>query len=400
MSPILTRREFAADSRRCDYLTTSFVLHDEQGLDDLMALAYSLNDLVDRKDTFSRPRAAKHFCFASQTTQTGITMEWSPISSSTDGPIYIRNEGRAILSLSGDFWGSIDALDRGQVYNTIRDFRGFKRATRLDLQITKLSPEIGAGDLVELVEAGKLWPKGFGQGYAYGRRDYQGGFVGVPSQYFGGKESRVTARVYDKAQESSWETEAVRHELVLRKEPADQWFRRLAKETAMELDQPALFQTKEALVVNTALSQHLDYRDTSRWAGKTKPEKWWRTAKRPEWWDSLLVETTHGETISYRKDNTLDETVEHMVEQYGRKVGLWVLARAGTDVEANEDVLWHLYVRMVNKIREDDVDFLMSEWPDTPKEEILELMSFLTKVSQRISEEVEPPRSGKIPPRG
>jgi hypothetical protein len=390
--------EHPVESKRCDWFTGTFVLHTGEHEDNLIGLAHELAALSDPRSAPQPLRTGRHFTHVRQYDTSGVVLQYTPRVGLDGSPVDKKNAGLASLTLSGRFWGSLSAPDRGAVSDTLRTWDGFKQATRLDFQMTVLNPEVGASELVALVEEGLVWPKGFGQGYAYGRRNLHGEFTQTPSYYFGGKESRVTARCYDKAVESDWDVPAVRHELTLRDAPADQWFRRLSAVAKTELHQPPLLHRGEELTVSAALDQHLDYRDTSRWAGGRKPKNWAQSAKRLQWWDQMLAEKGDPLAISYFRENTLDQSVDRMIEQYGRKFALWVLHRAGEDGEAVTNLLIHTFSRCVARTKDEDVSALLEEMQPEDRQRVQRWLRKLQREASVIAERMEPPQGGKSDP--
>jgi predicted MarR family transcription regulator len=120
-----------------------------------------------------------------------------------------------------------------------------------------------------------------------------------------------------------------------------------------------LLHQQEELTVSAALDQHLDYRDTSRWAGGRKPKNWAQSAQRVQWWDDMLAKKGDALEIEYLRENTLDKTVDYMVEQYGRKFALWVVSRVGLDGVKTTELLVHTFARCLARTRESDIAELL-----------------------------------------
>jgi hypothetical protein len=228
------------------------------------------------------------------------------------------------MTVSGKVWGALSTEERQQIIVAIRNLPGFYRCTRLDLQITLTEPAVTALDVVEAVAAGNLWAFGYARSRAYSLKDHNGIHREPPTQYFGSPQSNIQARCYDKAHEAGWEVPAVRHEIQLRKEPADQHFRRLAARCAGDDCSSPLLLSAEALTVKQALAQHLDYRDTTRWGGRLKPANWAKYAQTPEWWSEALEGASEPLQVAYKPAADLEASVAACVAQYGRKLGLWM----------------------------------------------------------------------------
>ena len=154
----------------------------------------------------------------------------------------------------------------------------------------------------------------------------------------------------------------------------------------------------EELTVSAALNQHLDYRDTSRWAGGRKPKNWAQSAKRVQWWDQMLSERGDPLAISYHRENTLDQSVDRMIEQYGRKFALWILHRAGEDGHAVTDLLIHTFARCVARTREEDVAALLEEMQPKDRQRVQRWLRKLQSEASVVAERMEPPQGGESDP--
>jgi hypothetical protein len=387
-------------SCRTDYLTTTFKVPTLESVDELMAYAYDLGERVLPGKTAFRPKPGKHFTHV-YGHPAGLSLELTPPDAETDSGHQARNAGSAVLSLPGQIWGSLDAAERGVLMTDLRRWPGFYRCTRWDAQITILNPEIGAGEVVDQVEKGRLWPVGFGVGNPYGRKNLHGVYVDIPTQYFGGKESRVRARVYDKAAESRWTVPAVRHELILRREPADQHFRRLADRCQAETPLEPLFVTSEERTVKEALDQHLDYRDTSRWEGRPKPKNWAQSAPRVKWWRDALGNLHDPVAVAYKPALDLDGAVDACINQYGRKATLWAFIKGCKDGTIEEAAL-EFFLRGVARWKKDDVEMILAELPGVPPEKVRAKFDELVNLAAELTELVAPPWPGEEPtaPRG
>jgi hypothetical protein len=245
-------------------------------------------------------------------------------------------------------------MDRRDLIADLSDWPGLVRTTRLDLQTTLLDPDQDAAWIVQEVAAGRLWPKGFGVGMAYANRNLHGDLHGACTQYFGGRESDVRSRHYDKAAEAGWEIPAVRHEVQLRNEPADQWFRRLGDRCQAEPALGPLLMTAEAATVKDALGSLVDFRDTSRWEGRRKPRNWAQTAPVPPWWSEVVGPSPTPLAVEYRPPGDLEATVTALKAQYGRKLGLWGLDRVLRASEAVPVTATALLLECIAQLDEGD----------------------------------------------
>lgn len=372
-----------------DYLRASFKIPTDESFDALFGLVLDLADRVLPNVQWGKVRAARHFLYV-WSHPSGISLEASPPSAVGEGGKKPRNSGVALLNLPGAIWGSLDAKERSLLFVELGTFIGFYRCTRLDLQITQLEPAVSARKVVEDVRDGLLWPKGFGVGHLYGQTNLHNEFVGEPTQYFGGKESRIQARVYDKAAESGWDIPAVRHELKLQDEPAGDHFRRLLRRCLDERSTPPLLVTAEERTTKDALAQHLDYRDTSRWAGTKKPRNWAQSAPEVGWWREMLDHQHSPLTIQYRPASTLQRSFKACQEQYGRKVSLLAFIRA---VGANDPwgVFAEFFLSGVQRWTREDFQAACELMPEVPPDEIRRQFTQLTNLAAQHTEG-EPPK--------
>jgi hypothetical protein len=267
------------------------------------------------------------------------------------------------MTVSGKVWGALSTQERQQIIVAIRNLPGFYRCTRLDLQITLTEPAVTALDVVEAVAAGNLWAFGYARSRAYSLKDHNGIHREPPTQYFGSPQSNIQARCYDKAHEAGWEVPAVRHEIQLRKEPADQHFRRLAARCAGDDCSSPLLLSAEALTVKQALAQHLDYRDTTRWGGRLKPAHWAKHAQTPEWWSEALEGASEPLQVAYKPAADLEATKEACVAQYGRKVALWALTD-GTPQGNLIEAAVNLLSDFASRLKPEDWDAVIASWPE------------------------------------
>jgi hypothetical protein len=376
-------------SCRVDYLSLTYKIPTDDSFDALFALALDIADQILPRVQWERVRAGRHFLYVWRH-PSGVTLEASPPSVVGETGRKPRNSGIALVSLPGAVWGSLDAKHRSTLIAELGSFLGFYRCTRVDFQITCLEPAYRARDIAQMVEAGSLWPKGFGCGHLYGQRNHNGSFIGEPTQYFGGKQSRILARVYDKAAESDWPIPAVRHELKLTKEPAADHFRRLLRRCKEERSTPPLLVTAEERTTKDVLGQHLDYRDTSQWAGREKPRNWAQTAPKAGWWREMLDHEHSPLTVQYRPASTLVEAFRACTDQYSRKVSLFAVQRAITAGD-HLAVMAEFFLSGVQKWKRDDFQLLCELCPDVPVEQVREHFDFLTRLAAQHTEQ-EPPK--------
>jgi hypothetical protein len=351
-----------------DWLSASVRLHTEEATADLVEYLDALGRRILPGSEWAQEGKGRFYA-TKRRHECGLQIQYSdPFGSASvrhgveSRPV--PNSGLASIEVPGSIWGFLDQSERSDLITDIRHWPGFIKATRLDLETTLLEQEQDAEWIVGEVAAGRLWPKGFGVGMAYANRNLHGDLHGACTQYFGGKESRIRSRHYDKAAEAGWKVPAVRHEVQLRDEPADQHFRRLANRCETEEPAGPLLMTAEAATVKDALGSLVDFRDTARWEGRRKPRNWALVAEVPEWWRKVVGPAPAPLAVEYRPPGDLEASVEALLAQYGRKLGLWALERGLSASEAVPVAATDLLLRAIAGVDEGDWKVLAQLHPD------------------------------------
>lgn len=307
------------ESVRTDYLTVTFRFKTDEQEQDLLAYFHDLAEKVLPSGGFRPTRAGRHYALVYQH-DSGVTVETSPPSSGRS------THGSMSVTLSGGLWGALDAWERSCLIRDIRQWPGYYHCTRWDPQITVLDPPITVAQVVEEVEAGRLWATGFSQQNPWGQRKADGSFVSSPTQYFGSPASSIRLRIYDHGAVHSWAIPSLRVEVQIRKRYATDHFNRLAARCIAERETPPLLVTAEELSVKDALVQHADFRDTSRWEGRQRPTKWRQTAPKSPWWDEILQHRGDPAQLSHKPAVTLERAEAACKIQYGRKLSMgWLV---------------------------------------------------------------------------
>ena len=352
----------AQPSCRTDFSTHTIKTPTEDDVDELFGYAYGLAEHILQTGSPWKASRGRHYPFVYMH-PSGVSLRCHRPATAPDSEHYTSTYGTAVVELSGKAWGSLDQLERNRVITDIRGWEGFFHTTRWDAQITILEPEVSAEEIVRQVEAGDLWAAGYNSAEHRGPRNRDRDLLSGATQYFGGKESRVRARLYDKAAEAGWDTPALRAEVQFRREPADQHFRRLAQRCLSEDGLEPLFLSAEQETVKAALSQHLDLRDTSKWAGKRKPKNWAQEAPKARWWTDALGEAHDPLAIDYKAAATLDKSIEQMAAQYGRKFVMWVIKESNRrDLQPSMVVLDFLG-RCGSRLKDEDYGEVMKLCP-------------------------------------
>ena len=338
-------------SCRLDYLTASFKFPNEEAEEDLFAYFFDLAEKVLPTDKPLEPTKGKYFNFLYKH-PTGASFEYSPRQSAKS------TAGGGLLTLPGVMFSSLDAEERRDLIVDIYKWPGFYRCTRCDPQLTVLDPPVTVRDIVDDVEAGRLWVTKFSNQTSYVERDSNGLIINEPTQYFGSPQSQVRLRIYDHGAKHGWQTPSLRVEVQARKETADAWFRRMGRRAYDERHAEPLLIKGEAQTVKDALNQHADFRDTSAYEGRPKPKKWAQSAPRPAWWDEMVGQEPDNMKIQTHLEIDLDRARDVCIDQYGRKLWLLMaLSRLRKD-QSFEDFWNSFALGCANKLRKDDGEVL------------------------------------------
>ena len=367
-------------SCRTDYSTHTFMLHTEEHIDELYAYVWDLAEKILPTGKPLEVTKGKFFEFR-YTHASGIQLELSPNDSQKS------TKGLGSLLLSGSIWGALDAAERRDLIVDIYRWPGYVRTTRWDAQITALEPSITIYEIIEDVAAGRLWAARIASQQSWERRDKDGLIIEPPTQYFGSAQSNVRVRIYDHGAKHDWRVPSLRVETQLRKDTADQHFSRLATRCLSEIDADPLFVTQEEITVKDALMQHADLKDTSMWAGRPKPRNWASTAPRPDWYAEMLSHTADPLLIAHKAELEWDKTVAAMVEQYGRKLWLFVHQTALSSELTEVEVMNVLLLRCAAKLKKGDGDLLASTVPEGRKREARHAVKTATKEIAKLLEQ-------------
>ena len=345
-----------ADSCQTDYLSATFKLPTQEAEDDLYGYSWGLAEKVLPVGWMNDPTKGRYF-EAVYSHKAGLSLEITP----TDSPRSTR--GCALLTIPGACWAALDASERRDLIIDIRGWPGFYRCTRWDPQITVIDPPATIDRVISDVNSGYLWPARFGQHQQWEKRDKDGLLVEPPTQYFGSTQSNVRLRIYDHGAKHDWQVPSLRVEAQLRKDVADQHFRRLAERCYSEREADPLFVHQEELTVKDALAQHADLRDTSKWAGRPKPRKWAQTAPKPGWWEEMLQHAGEPLSVAQRAELDWDQTMAALKEQYGRKLFLWSRREAACTGKTTAEVLEDFVLSCASKLKKGDDQLLADQVP-------------------------------------
>lgn len=303
------------------------------------------------------PHRGRHFTHVLNH-DSGLTLEFTPPEDEA------RNSGIVVVTLPGQIWGALDAQNRCELITDVKCLPGYYRCTRWDAQMTVLNPPLLVGEFVDLVSQGVVWPVRYGVGNPWTKRNLHGDHVEPPTQYFGAKDSMVLARVYDHGAKWKWPVPSMRFEVQFRKTWADDHFRRLETQCGIAWKSDTGVEEVEQDLVKKALRQHLDLRDTSKWAGKKKPKNWAQSAPKLDWYDRLLNTTDDPLKASYKPATDVHRAREVMCGQYGPKTLLSVVAESWANNEDYDEVAMNLIGQMAQHLKPEHFDQLRDLVPE------------------------------------
>ena len=379
-------------SCRTDWATWTFKTPSTNQVDEKFEYFGRLGDHLLPRGEWSHPRVGRHFTHVTEHSS-GMTIEFTPEGGGK------RNQGLMAVSLPGQVWGSLDALERLVVLADVPSLNGYYRCTRWDAQLTTLDPPVSIEEFVELADSKKIWAVRCGQGQPYGKKNMHNEWVTPPSYYFGAKGSPAMARVYDHGAKWQWPVPSLRFELQLRKQWANDHFDRLRRTADHELSNQAGDLRAEELCVKSALKQHLKLKDTSKWTGKRLPKNWAQTAPELPWYEEMLQGTYDTLKATHKPVATWERSQQLAVEQYGRKCAKQMLldcARTGTKFTEQAAMF---AARMAATMQPEDLLELKEVIPQEQWPKLREDFHELTGGIADAVEELEAAKGAK-PPRG
>lgn len=379
-------------SCRTDWLTTTYKVPKARAIEQNLDYFHRLGEHLLPNGEWSPPHAGRHYTHVLRH-DTGMSIEFTPEGAGA------RNQGLMAVNLPGQVWGALDALERLVVITDVSHLDGYYRCTRWDAQITNLNPPITAEEFARKADAKEIWAKRFGQGMPYGRKNMHNEWVVPPSFYFGAKSSNVIARVYDHGVKWQWPVPSLRFELELRKTWANDHFDRLRRTAEHELSTEAGDLQAESLCVKSALKQHLQLKDTTKWTGKRFPKNWVTQAPDLPWYEAMIDGTYDTLQATHKPVATWERSQQLAVEQYGRKCAKQMLldcSRTGT--KFSEQALMFA-ARMAATMQPEDLLELKEVIPQEAWAKLREDFHDLTGVIADAVEELEAAKGAK-PPRG
>lgn len=366
-------------SCRTDFLSCTYAFKEEDQEEELFAYLNDVAESILPVGGWEGPTRAKHFERLYRH-KSGITFEWTPLSSE------LSTAGRASAGMSGSPFGALDAKERSDLLVDLRYMEGFKRCTRWDPQITVLDPERTVEQVCADVRDGNLWAARYGTQNAYGSLNQNGEWRSPPTQYFGSRDSNIRLRIYDHGAKQGWNRPSLRVECQLRKQAADDHFRRLTERCKAERDTPPILIAEEMRTVKDALAQHADLRDTSKWAGRPRPRKWRQEAPVPGWWERMLEHKHDPLALTHKQQVEWERSRQVGCEQYGRKMALSVLHRSlmGDGELTYETAV--LFAEMCSQLKAEDLKEVLGNLPESKHKAARKAFNSLRDIGAQIQE--------------
>jgi len=379
-------------SCRTDWATWTFKTPKQEQIEENLEYFYRLGDHLLPKGEWSPPHAGRHYTHVVKH-DSGISVEFTPNGSNA------RNQGTMAISVPGQAWGALDALERLVVISDVGELPGYYRCTRWDAQLTTLDPPMNAEEFVRRADEKSIWAVRYGQGMAYGRKNLHNEWLQQPSYYFGARGSNAMARVYDHGVKWRWPMPTLRFELELRKQWANDHFSRLQRTAGHELTTDGGDLYAEEMSVKSALKQHLKLKDTSKWVGKRLPKNWAQTAPDLGWYDELLDKTHDPLKATHRAAATWERAQELAIEQYGRKCAKQMLLDCWQQGSHFTDQAVLFAARMAATMQPEDLLELKEVIPQEEWEALRHKFHVLTGDIAEMIDEAEAEKGAK-PPRG
>lgn len=392
MATIQLQAPLPQSSCRTDWATWTFKTDDNEKIEEKLEYFGRLGDHLLPTGKWSEAHAGRHFTHVIEH-DSGMTIEFTPQHTNK------RNAGLTAVSLPGQIWGALDAIERLVVIADVGQLAGYYRCTRWDAQITTIEPPMSIEEFVRRAEEKSIWAVRYGQGQPYGKKNLHNEWVEPPSYYFGAKGSAAMARVYDHGVKWQWPIPSMRLELQLRKQWASDHFERLRRTADHELSVEAGDLRAEELCVKSALKQHLKLKDTSKWTGKRLPKNWASQAPDLPWYEELVDTTYDSLKATHRPVTTWERSKTVCAEQYGRKVTKQLLLDACTQGTSFSDQALIFAAQMASQLVPEDLLELKAVIPEEQWDTLRDNFHTLTGDVADLVDEIAIEKGAK-PPRG
>lgn len=356
------------DSCRLDWLSLSYYAATEELQEQQLAYWMSvLRAVVD--EPVLKDGAGRRFFEHSVFHDAGLQCQWSP-------PDGAKNPGLLSVHLKGEIFKLLSPAQRAAIYLDAADLEGFKHATRLDAQRTILDPIADAEQVHRMVVNREAWVPRYSSYTQLGPTDSKGDAVKGASLVWGGRDSSARGMTYNKALEDKWEgVRAVRHEVMLRRQPARDSFATLVELLRQE-EGAGGQHLAEVTFAQSVLAKQMTYLDTTRLAQiedkRHWPENWARDSEPASFWQEVITGVPVELKTVWRAEKSLEDTMRAMNTQYGRKGALWALWRIYAHNQSREDVMEEVFAAWMSRVRVEDLEDVVALIPEERRVDLYE----------------------------
>lgn len=327
------------DSCRLDWLSLSFYAASKELQDRQLGRWIETFERFVPQPTF-KEGGGRRFFENSVFHDAGFALRWTP-------PDGAENAGHLSVDLRGEFFKLTDPAERAAIYLDAAELEGFKHCTRLDAQRTLLDPRADAEQIHRMVRDREVWVPRYGSFRQLAPTDSKGDAVNGASVVWGGPSSPSRGMTYNKAAEDHWDgVRAVRHEVLLRRQPARDSYKVLTQ-MCLEEEGPSCRYLAEVRFVQSVLSKQMTYLNTSRLAAirdkASWPENWAADSEPAEFWQEVVEGEPVQISVAWRQEKSLEDSIATHNNQWGRKLLNYVLWRQYGCGQSRMEVLEELF---------------------------------------------------------
>jgi len=360
-------------SLRPDYLAVSFRSATEKHRKQVWDLAQHHVAAVSDDIDWKTGQPSRHFddCFRHDI---GARFETSPCEAPLNG-------GVSVLTFSGSYFALSSVYAQLRLFQALLAFKGRYHFTRLDCQVTTLNPSQSAEQIVNDVNEGSLWIKGY-RGYEpRGLTDFNGNPTGGLSACFGAASSDRNATSYNKQAEQKWDTPARRDEIRLRGEWAELHAVALATAVSGASSEDEAIEAYQR-ETSAAIAQHMQYLDL-KGQPIPRPKNWTRGMKAPKWWDETLHQKFEPVRLTRKPIADCEERFVHMKKQWAKTFSQVVTNRVATGRAPNADqALYDAAMELFSHAKAEDVLEAAQQLPEEEREAfVLQVMEWADKAA-------------------
>ena len=293
------------------------------------------------------------------------------VSFSCSTPGSVKNPGISLMTFTGEYFALSSVYEQMRLFTELLTFKGRYHFTRLDVQVTTLEPSQSAEQIVEDIQSGDLWIRGYKGWEPKGVKDINGLPTDGLSAYFGATSSDRRAVSYNKAAEQkNWSVPARRDEIHLRSDWANESALVLAKAVAGASDQS---QAKDIYSSKCSefICQHMQYLDI-KGTPKPRPQNWARGKKAPKWWNDTLEQKFSPVELSRKPESEIEVRFGHMKTQWARTFAEYLGHRVATGMsESFHQATLDASLQLLQHAKEEDILRVSHELPEEHREEFI-----------------------------